>query len=178
MFPSLRSVTCSILGVCLIFTGTEVGLADITLCTTLPSPVPISEDTANPTEEIISVTTDEAVVDVDVFVDIAHDYIDDVQVDIISPTGTSVRIHDQGGGTNDFINVIFDDQGPANGSIPFDSGCRMQPSGPGTLADLVTTTSVGDWTLRCLDTFSGGATGSLNGWCLNTFDQAVSTAVL
>jgi subtilisin-like proprotein convertase family protein len=178
VFPSLRSVTCGILWICLILTGTEVGLADITLCTTLPSPVPISEDTANPTEEVINVTTDEAVVDVDVFVDIAHDYIDDVQVDIISPNGTSVRIHDQGGGTNDFINVIFDDQGPANGSIPFDSGCRMQPSGPGTLADLVSTSAIGDWTLRCLDIYSGGATGALNGWCLNTFDQAVSTAVL
>lgn len=173
-----RATAYSIMWFGLILTGTGTGYADITLCTTIPAPVPISEDSANPTEEIIIVTTDEPVVDVDVFVDIAHDFIDDVQVDIVSPNGTSVRIHDQGGGTNDFINVIFDDQGPANGSIPFDSGCRMQPSGPGTLADLATTSSVGSWTLRCLDTFSGGATGSLSGWCLNTYDQGVSTAVL
>ncbi|MEC9476173.1 MAG: proprotein convertase P-domain-containing protein [Planctomycetota bacterium] len=176
MSLNTRMATCFALLVGLVLTGT--GHADITLCTTIPTPVPISEDAANPTEETISVTTDEAVVDVDVFVDIAHDYIDDVQVEIVSPNGISVRIHDQGGGTNDFINVIFDDQGAANGSIPFDSGCRMQPSGPGTLADLASTSSIGDWTLRCLDTYPGGATGALNGWCLNTFDQTASTAVL
>ena len=121
--------------------------ADIVQCTNLPNALPISEDAANPTEVVISVTTDEPVTDVDILVDIAHDYIDDVIVEIISPTGTLVRLHDQGGGSNDFINVIFDDGGAPNGNIPWDSGCRVQPSGPGSLSDLASASSVGDWTL-------------------------------
>jgi len=168
----------SFIAACLLLTGTMTVHADITACAGLTSPVPISEDAANPTEVIIGITTDEAVLDVDVYVDIAHDYIDDVSVDIISPTGTTVRLHDQGGGSNDFINVIFDDQGPPNGSIPWDSGCRMRPSGPGTLADLTGTGSAGNWTLRCLDSYSGGATGALNDWCLFSFDSGTSTSVL
>jgi len=152
--------------------------ADITQCTNLPNALPISEDPANPTDVLITVTTDEPVLDVDVQVDIAHDYIDDVIVEIISPAGTSVRLHDMGGGSNDFINVIFDDGGAPNGSIPWDSGCRMQPSGPGALSDLAIASSIGDWTLSCQDTYTGGATGALSGWCLNTYDQTVSGAVL
>ena len=152
--------------------------ADIVQCTNLPNALPISEDAANPTEVVISVTTDEPVTDVDILVDIAHDYIDDVIVEIISPAGTLVRLHDQGGGSNDFINVIFDDGGAPNGNIPWDSGCRVQPSGPGSLSDLASASSVGDWTLRCQDTFAGGATGALSGWCLNTFDSTISGAVL
>jgi len=173
---------------CLAYTGAilmSLGLlatspvhGDIISCSTLTAPVPISEDAANPTIDTVTVTTDEAVVDIDVFVDITHDYIDDVTVEITSPSGTTVRIHDAGGGSNDFIFVIFDDQGAPNGSIPWDSGCRMQPSGPGSLSDLSGASSVGDWSLTCLDSYSGGATGSLNTWCLNTYNGGVSNAVL
>lgn len=152
--------------------------ADITQCTNLPAAIPISEDPAAPTELIINVTIDEPVVDVDVLVDIAHDYIDDVVAEIISPNGTLVRLHDQGGGSNDFINIIFDDGGAPNNTIPWDSGCRMQPSGPGSLSDLASGSSIGDWTLRCQDIFPGGATGALSGWCLNTFNLNASGAVL
>ena len=163
---------------CLSFVSAGFVHGDIIQCTNLPNALPISEDAANPTEVVISVTTDEPVIDVDILVDVAHDYIDDVIVEIISPAGTLVRLHDQGGGSNDFINVIFDDGGAPNGSIPWDSGCRVQPSGPGSLSDLSATSSLGDWTLRCQDIFAGGATGALSGWCLNTYDQTVSSAVI
>ena len=167
-----------LLTLCWVIAATSVTLADITVCAGLPAALPISEDPANPTESTVTITTDETVVDIDVFVDITHDYIDDVSVDIISPNGTTVRVHDQGGGSNDFINIIFDDQGPPNGSILWDSGCRMQPSGPGALSDLAGNGSAGAWTIRCLDSYSGGATGGLNDWCLSTFDSGVSAAVL
>jgi subtilisin-like proprotein convertase family protein len=176
MHPFIKTFLVTV--ACLFISVQGVLHADIVQCTNLPNALPISEDAANPTEVVISVTTDEPVTDVDILVDIAHDYIDDVIVEIISPAGTLVRLHDQGGGSNDFINVIFDDGGAPNGNIPWDSGCRVQPSGPGSLSDLVSTSSVGDWTLRCQDTFAGGATGALSGWCLNTFDQTVSGAVL
>ena len=150
---------------------------DTSTCSTPVPPNVISEDPAAPTENVISVAVAENLIDVNVSVDITHDFIDDVVLDIVSPAGTVVRLHDMAG-SSDFIIVTFDDQGVANGSVEFDSGCNVQPSGPGTLADFNGQTSQGDWTLRVLDTFMGGATGILSNWCLDTFDSGINAPVL
>lgn len=170
-----RTVLCLCLGAALA-SATSLQ-ADTSDCRVLSPIVPISENASSPTQDIISVTVSETIVDVDVSVDIQHDYIDDVRLDISSPFGTSVRLHDQSGSA-DFIITTFDDQGVPNGTIDFDSGCSMQPSGPGALADFAGQDTAGDWTLSVVDTFSGGATGFLREWCLFTYDTAVSAAVL
>jgi len=152
--------------------------ADLNECSTPFPPLPMSEDPANPSIDVITITADEPVVDVDVFLDLSHDYLDDVVAEITSPGGTTVRLHNQGGGSNDFLILTLDDQGVANGSVPFDSGCNVQPSGPGSLADLTGQGSLGNWSLNCFDTYPGGSTGVLNQWCLFTYDQQVSVSVL
>lgn len=153
-------------------------LADISECSTPFPPMPMSEDPASPSVDVITIGLDEAVVDVDVFLDLSHDYLDDVIAELTSPLGTTVRLHNQGGGSNDFLILTMDDQGIANGSVPYDSGCNVQPSGPGTLADLTGPSSLGDWSLNCFDSYPGGSSGELNSWCLFTYDQQVSASVL
>jgi len=155
----------------------STALADTSDCNTLNPPPPISENSAAPTEDVISITVSETVVDVDVSVNLTHDYIDDVELDIISPAGTVVRLHDRTG-TADFIIVSFDDQGVPNGSVEFDSGCAVQPSGPGTLSNFAGEDTAGDWTIRAFDSFPGGATGFISEWCLSTYNSAVSSPVL
>lgn len=155
------------------------GLArgDTITCRVLTPSQPVSENPAAPSEDVITVSTPETVVDVDVSIDLTHDYIDDVRVELTSPAGTTVRLHNQAG-TQDFIILTWDDQGVPNGSVPYDSGCRMRPSGPGSFADYFGQSALGDWTLSTFDGFPGGATGFLDEWCLFTHDLGVSTPVL
>ena len=147
--------------------------ADTFNCNTPNPPNILSEDPANPTENVISLTVAETITDVNVTVDITHDFIDDITMELESPSGTIVQLHNMTGSA-DFIRVTFDDQGVANGLVPFDSNCQVQPSGPGSLADFNGQSTQGDWTLRLLDNFMGGATGILSQWCLETFEFADS----
>ena len=151
--------------------------ADTTTCSNPVPPNVISENALAPTENVISLGTAETLTDVNISVDITHDFIDDITLDIESPGGTVVRLHNMTG-TSDFIIITFDDQGVSNGSVEFDSGCQVQPSGPGTLGDFNGQSSQGDWTLRILDNFMGGATGILSAWCLETFNSGINPPVL
>ncbi|MGA1533813.1 MAG: proprotein convertase P-domain-containing protein [Planctomycetota bacterium] len=151
--------------------------ADTFTCSTPLPPNVISENPAFPTENVITVPVSEAIVDVNISVGVTHDYIDDVTIQVASPNGTTVTLHDQTGSANT-IQITFDDQAVANGSIPFDSLCAMQPSGPGTLADFNGGNTLGDWTISLLDNYLGGATGVLDTWCLITSDQTVNQPAL
>jgi len=96
--------------------------------------------------------------DVNVDVNITHTYIGDLIVDLVSPSGTSVRLHDRTGGSTDNIVVTFDDEGTA-------------PDGPGTLSDFDFESSAGLWTLIVSDN-AGGDTGTLNSWALRIVPAA------
>ncbi len=154
--------------------------ADTFDCDVFSPPIPISVTSGAPTVTVITIATAETVVDVDVSVDITHDFIGDLTIDLISPAGTSVRVHDEGGSSDANILITFDDQGIPNGSALFNSGCRMRPSGPGSLGDFAGESTLGGWSLSTLDTFNTSLDPGrvLNGWCLSTFDGAVSSPVL
>lgn len=106
--------------------------------------------------------------DVDVEMDISHTFIGDLAVDLTSPEGTTVRLHDRSGGGDDDIVVTYDDDGTA-------------PAG--SLADFDGENVAGTWTLTVSDN-AGADTGSLNDWKLKigssgetcpppAFDQSV-----
>ena len=70
-----------LLGFCLLLLVTGSVMADTSDC---QSPgVPISEDPMNPTESVINVAASETIVDVDVRVEITHDWIADLEVDVL-----------------------------------------------------------------------------------------------
>jgi subtilisin-like proprotein convertase family protein len=90
--------------------------------------------------------------DVDVAINITHTYIGDLVVELRSPEGETVVLHNRSGGSTANIVALYDDEGQA-------------PSGPGALSDFDFATPTGLWTLTVRDQATGDV-GSLNGWLL------------
>ena len=90
--------------------------------------------------------------DVDVPIDITHTYIGDLLIELTSPQGTVVRLHNRtGGGTDNLVRTYDDATAP--------------PDGPGRLSDFNGQSSQGAWTLTVSDQ-AGADTGTLNAWGL------------
>lgn len=118
--------------------------------TSLDVPKPISDlAVVSSTLEVSDVF---CVGDVDVAVDITHTYIGDLVVELRSPRGDTVVLHNRGGGAADNLIASYDDEGQA-------------PSGPGALSDFDLAPATGLWTLTVRDQ-AGGDVGTLNGWSL------------
>ncbi len=99
------------------------------------------------------------IADIDVELDITHTYIGDLIIELESPAGTVVRLHDRTGGTTDNLVVTYDD----------DSGAT--PDGPGALADFETEIATGTWTLTVSDNANSDV-GVLNSWALRIASQS------
>jgi len=115
-------------------------------------PKPINDNST--ITSVIEVTDSFCVADVNVDVNITHTYRGDLTVELISPGGVTVRLHNRTGSSADDIITTYDDEG---GTVP---------DGPGLLADFVNSLSAGTWTLRVQD-HAGGDTGTLNSWALS-----------
>lgn len=102
----------------------------------------------------INVTDSYCIGDVDLPIDITHTYIGDLIVQITSPSGTIVRLHNRSGGSTDNLVTTYDDDG---GGSP--------PSGPGTLSMFDGENVNGMWTLTVSDN-AGSDVGTLNAWSL------------
>ncbi len=114
------------------------------------TPQPVADNTA--TASTITLVDNFCVGDVNVDIDITHTYIADLTVDLISPSGTVVRLHNRTGGATDNIVQLYDDEG-----IP--------PNGPGALSDFDLESGAGDWVLVVTDNATGDS-GTLNSWAL------------
>ncbi len=99
--------------------------------------------------------------DLNVRVDIAHTYIGDLKVTIISPAGTPVVLHNRTGGSADSLTTWYDTE-----TTPAES-----------LAAFNGQDSFGTWTLKIEDLASGD-TGTLNGWSLEVCGQALTPSPL
>ncbi len=96
--------------------------------------------------------------DVEVEVVIYHTWIGDLHVDLISPSGTVVRLHDRtGGSADDIIQTYSDSVNP--------------PDGPGVLADFIGEAAQGRWTLRVRDNAAGDQ-GEIAHWALRVAASA------
>ena len=91
--------------------------------------------------------------DIDIELDITHTFIGDLIVDLVAPSGVTVRLHDRSGSSNADIHVVYDDDG---GTLP---------DGPGELADFIGEIVTGTWTLRVSDN-AGADQGSLDAWTI------------
>ncbi len=121
------------------------------LYTPVDVPQPINDSST--ITSTIKVIDSYCVGDVNVDMDITHTFIGDLTVDLTSPSGVTVRLHDRTGSSDNDIVTTYDEQG---GTVP---------DGPGSLADFSYAGVTGLWTLTVEDHASSD-TGSLNDWAL------------
>jgi subtilisin-like proprotein convertase family protein len=117
----------------------------------LDLPLPINDNST--TTSYIEINDAYCIGDIDIELDLTHTYIGDLEVDVTSPEGTTVRLHDRSGGATDDLHMYYDEQG---GDLP---------EGPGTLADWEGEIVTGTWTMHVTDN-AGADTGTLDHWAL------------
>jgi len=127
---------------------------------TTPQSIPDNSPTG--ITSIITVTDDGEVSEVTVPIDITHTWIGDLIVELTSPEGTTVRLHDRSGSMDDDILGTY--------------GETLTVDGPGELLDFLGESPLGDWTLFVSDNV-GADTGTLNSWGLNITMPQTITAV-
>ena len=96
--------------------------------------------------DTITVPDSETATSVSVEVDITHNYIGDLKIDIIAPDGTSITLHDNSGGSTDNIDQPY---APSFGSIPISGVWTLQihdnyDADPGVLNSWTLTINYGD----------------------------------
>jgi len=127
------------------------------------TPLAIADSTTF--DSTITVGVSKTIVDVDVQIDVTHTYDGDLDIYLISPSGTRVELTTDNGGSGDnFQGTIFDDEAGTDisaGSAPFAGSYRPE----GSLTAIDGETSAGDWKLEITDD-AGGDTGTLNWWKL------------
>jgi len=98
---------------------------------------------------VIPIVTAAEIDELRVAVDVSHTFIGDLTLELTSPQGTAVLLHDRtGSGTDDIVGTYGVDLSPAESLTAF----QDEPD-------------AGSWTLRVSD-LAGGDTGTLNGWSL------------
>ncbi len=120
---------------------------EFTECQT--TPVSIPDNTTVYSTLTLSQSTD--IIDIEVYVDISHTYIGDLQIILTSPGSTSVTLHNRSGGSSNDIEGWYDSELPVDG--------------PGSLSDFFGENCNGTWTLSIDDNYTQD-TGTLNEWCL------------
>ncbi len=127
------------------------------------TPAAIPDNNTTGIVSIIHVGTAGTVAGVDVDLDVTHTWRGDLIVELVSPAGTVVRLHNRSGSSAD--NIV--------GNYPG----TLAVEGPGSLADFVGEATAGDWKLRISDVVSSDV-GTLNGWGLNLTLPTDLTAAL
>jgi subtilisin-like proprotein convertase family protein len=117
-------------------------------------PVAIPPETTSPVTSTLLIDQDQTIADLDVSVRISHEFPAELIVELTSPDGTTVRLHDQSTGTQFGLEVRYD--------------LDRDPDGPGTLADFLGETTLGTWTLAVEDVNGvSTADGTLYDWGLH-----------
>jgi subtilisin-like proprotein convertase family protein len=117
------------------------------------------------------------IADLNVRLNITHTRDDDLDVVLISPSGTRVRLFsDVGGAGANFNNTTLDDEAPTSinaGTAPFFG--RFQPQEPLSILDGEDPNGL--WRLEITDD-TGANTGRINSWTLSfTFNEPVTNSV-
>jgi len=109
--------------------------------------VSIPDDDSTGIKVYIEVDADAELASVDCYIDITHGYKGDLIIDLTSPEGTTVRLHNRTGSSADDIVTWYDSE--------------TDPDGPGTMADFVGERAEGTWEIWIRD-FSSGIAGTVN----------------
>jgi subtilisin-like proprotein convertase family protein len=100
--------------------------------------------TTTPAQAQFVIADDREVADLDLTIDIFHQDPTQIIVELTSPQGTTVRLHDRGAGSGHGIETRFDRD--------------TAPSGPGTMADFIGESTMGTWTISMQDVDPTGVT--------------------
>ena len=134
-------------------------------------------DTLSPQLFELEVVGPAFVVDVDVMIEFEHTWDSDLDIQLISPSGTIVELTtDNGGSGDDYLGTLFDDDAAdpvTAGAAPFVG--PFQPEG--LLADFVGEDATGIWTLEVIDDV-GADDGVLIGWQLRISYESDGDGVL
>jgi subtilisin-like proprotein convertase family protein len=119
----------------------------------------------------MTISTAARVKDLNVRVNIAHEWVGDLVIDLTSPQGTTVRLADHPGGPDNFgqnlTGTVFDDEAAVNigaAQAPYTGSFRPQHD---QLSRFDGQRLQGTWTLRVRDLFEG-KTGTLTSWGTTT----------
>lgn len=160
-------------------TETKVGYinalsgANCPSCNTVTSsnvPVAISPSGTPTVTSTITVSGSGVLNDVNVVdLNISHTWVNDLTITLTSPAGTSVTLFDDICGSEDDVDVAFDDAA-ASSTLPCppNDGNTYQPESP--LAAFNGENGDGVWTLTIADTANGDG-GDLNSWALELCHQ-------
>ncbi|MCK4680568.1 proprotein convertase P-domain-containing protein, partial [bacterium] len=141
-------------------TGVDMLLYPVTTVEHCSSPaLPIPDDVSAGVYDTITFAEDMDIEDVEVYVNITHTYIGDLIVEVTSPEGTTVRLHNRTGSSSDNIVGWYDTD--------------LAVDGPGALADFADESCMGDWTLWVSDN-AGVDTGTINEWCVKVLAGAAT----
>ncbi|MEX0359948.1 MAG: proprotein convertase P-domain-containing protein, partial [Allomuricauda sp.] len=127
-------------------------------------PLEISSVGTSAVSSTVSIFEDLSVSDVNVSLELNHTYLEDLIINLTSPSGTKVTLISNTCGDANNINATFDDDGA---SIV----CAINPAISGTvkplgaLSSFIGESALGEWTLEILDTATGDG-GSLIGFTL------------
>ncbi|MBE0423496.1 MAG: proprotein convertase P-domain-containing protein [Lutibacter sp.] len=142
---------------------TENDVCDTNVAIDIPKNIP--DNNATGVSSTIAISTNKIIRDVKVTVNITHEWVGDLDLTLISPSGRQVLLSANNGdeGTG-YINTVFDD-GALNsisaGIAPFTGSFRPE----GSLSNFYDEESLGIWTLKAVD--SGPVDiGTINGWSL------------
>ncbi|MFK5957464.1 MAG: M12 family metallo-peptidase [Lutibacter sp.] len=138
------------------------------VCGSIPSsdtPLSIPDNTTTGVSSIINVTENKSITDVNVTVNIPHEYVGDLTLTLTSPQGTSVILAANVGDSGiNYTNTVFDDESETSinsGIAPFTGVFSPQ----GNLANFNSEESFGNWTLKVVD--SGPAdVGQIDSWTI------------
>lgn len=118
----------------------------------------IPDDNPTGVTSVVAVTRDLSIKDVDVGLHIIHTWIGDLIVELTSPGGTTVRLHNRTGSNADDIFGWY-------GTDQFSHIDILTVDGPGSLDDFDGESSLGDWTLWVSDN-AGLDLGTFVEWCV------------
>ncbi|MDD2987179.1 reprolysin-like metallopeptidase [Flavobacterium sp.] len=145
--------------------GTGQVVCASNVATNVPITIPTTGNTT--VNSTLTVTDNATLSDVNVTLNIAHTWVNDITVTLISPAGTQVQLVANPCTSANLRNIqaTFDDAG--NTVV-----CAVNPAISGTvkpfqpLSAFNGESSEGIWTLRVLDSYSQDG-GTINGWTLN-----------
>ncbi len=114
----------------------------------------IPKTSQNGVTSTASATDSFTIENVQVTLDVSHQDIGQLRIDLQSPTGTIVTLHDHSGAGVIDLATTYDSQ--------------TSPDGPGTMNDFDGEPVTGSWTLTVIDDVGGPEpAGTLNGWSLD-----------
>ncbi len=143
--------------------GVDFVLTPVTVYEYCEAPeLPIPDSNPAGVYDYLSFPDDATVSEVEVYLNLTHTYVGDLIVELTSPEGTVVRLHNRSGGSADDL----------VGWYP----TELTVTGPGSLDDFIGENAMGDWEIWVSDN-AGADVGTLHTWCLKVTASSPWTGV-